>query len=307
MALAIEIDNVSKQFRDGKKTIKALDDVSIAVKKGEIFGLLGPNGAGKTTLISVLVGILSPDKGKASVLGMDCVRDTKRVQSKINIVSGFAGVIFSLSIEEALMYYCLLYNVQNPKEKIETVVKIAGLEEARGRVAADLSSGMKQRFLIAKGLLNDPKVLLLDEPTVGLDVESAINIRKMVKQLRKDGRTILLTTHNMFEAQELCDRIAFINHGKIIAVGTAQELKDKIIGKRVIEIHCSNEKCIISSLSSLKGVEAKVRSPKIVDVSVDSYKRMKDIMKALAGCDGEVYSVNELEPTLEETYLKYIR
>ncbi|MFZ5500575.1 MAG: ABC transporter ATP-binding protein, partial [Candidatus Micrarchaeota archaeon] len=280
--------------------------VDLEVKEGEIFGLLGPNGAGKTTLISILCGILSPDKGDAEILGMDCTRQTKQVQTKINIVSGFSGVIFSLSVEEALMYYCLLYNVQEPKKKIETVMKQVGLEDAKGLVAQDLSSGMRQRYLIAKGLLNDPKVLILDEPTVGLDVESAINIRNVVKRLRKEGRTILLTTHNMFEAEELCDRIAFINHGRVTDTGTPEELKARVVSKRTIEVHCSRESCIITALSPIKGVEAHLRSANLVHVSVDSYKRMKEILKVISGCDSEIYGINELEPTLEETYLKLI-
>lgn len=303
---AIALSNITKTFKDGKRVVHALEDVSLTVKNGEIFGLLGPNGAGKTTLISILSGILSQDAGQASVLGMDCAKRTRDVQRSINLVSGFSGVIYNLSLEEALMYYCLLYDVKDPKAKIDSVIRQVGLEEGRGREASDLSSGMKQRYLIAKGLLNDPKLLILDEPTVGLDVESAINIRSIIKQLRKDGRTIFLTTHNMFEAEELCDRIAFINHGKILAVGTSSQLKSKVVSKRVIEIHCSKEECVASSLSALKGVAVDIKSKGIVNVTVDDYKRMKDVMKTLAGCDSDVFGINELEPTLEETYLEYM-
>jgi ABC-2 type transport system ATP-binding protein len=306
MGEAISVKDVSMTYHSGSETTKALDSVSISVKEGEIFGLLGPNGAGKTTLISILSGILSPDHGEAKVFGMDCSRETKKVQRRINVVSGFTGVVRSLSCREALTYYGLLYNVRNIPQKVDEVLKMTGLEKSRNAEADDLSSGMKQRFLIAKGLLNDPDLLIMDEPTVGLDVESAIGIRKMVKNLRSEGRTILLTTHNMFEAEELCDRIAFINSGRIIATGTPVELKSRIVSKRVIEIHCTREDCVVGSLSPLVGVKAVIKSPNLVHVTVDSYKKMKGVLKALSGCDSDVFSVNELEPTLEEAYLQII-
>jgi ABC-2 type transport system ATP-binding protein len=303
---AISLESISKSFRDGKDTVKALESIELTVKEGEIFGLLGPNGAGKTTLISILAGILSPDTGRALVFGTDCTRETQKVQGMINLVSGFSGVIYNLSLEEALMYYAMLYNVPEAKKKIDLVIKQVDLDQARGREASDMSSGMKQRYLIAKGLLNDPKLLILDEPTVGLDVESAINIRSIVKDLRTEGRTILLTTHNMFEAEELCDRIAFINHGKILAIGTAAELKGKVVSKRVIEIQCTKEQCVIDALSGIKGVSASLKSKNIVNIAVDSYTKMKDVLKMLSGCDSDIYGVNELEPTLEETYLQFM-
>ncbi len=306
MASAIIVRNVSKRYRSAGQAVHALSDVSLTVEEGEIFGLLGPNGAGKTTLISILAGILSPEEGAATVFGHDCTRETRRVQGMINVVSGFSGVIYSLSLEEALTYYALLYDVKDSKAKVDSVIRAVGLDEGRGQEASDMSSGMRQRYLIAKGLLNDPRLLILDEPTVGLDVESAINIRSIIKRLRKEGRTIFLTTHNMFEAEELCDRIAFINHGRIIAVGTAADLKGRVVSRRIIEIHCSREDCVLDTLNRIKGVSATVKSPNIVNVTVDNYKRMKDVLKALAGCDSEVYGVNELEPTLEETYLKYM-
>jgi ABC-2 type transport system ATP-binding protein len=304
MGKAIVVANISKTYRSGGQRVKALDNVSLEVNEGEIFGLLGPNGAGKTSLISILAGILTPDGGKASVFGIDCARDTKTAQKLLNVVSGFTGVLFSLSVEEALMYYCLLYSVKDPKSKIESVIKATNLEDARKLEAEDLSSGMKQRYLIAKGLLNDPRILILDEPTVGLDVESAIIIRDMVRKLRKNGHTILLTTHNMFEAEELCDRIAFINHGKIIDVGTVASLKEKIIGKRIIEVNCADSGPVAKALSGIKGVEASALSGKLVHVSVDSYRRMKEIMKVLSTLPLDIYNVSALEPTLEETYLK---
>jgi ABC-2 type transport system ATP-binding protein len=306
MGKAVVVTNVSKTYRSGSETVHALDNVSISVEEGEIFGLLGPNGAGKTTLISILAGILSPDRGTAEIFGLDCTRQSKKVQEHLNVVSGFTGVLFWLSAEEALMYYCLIYNVKNPNKKIEEVITATKLEEARRLSVEDFSSGMKQRFLIAKALLNDPKIIILDEPTVGLDVESALSIREMILRLRSEGRTILLTTHNMFEAEELCDRIGFINHGRIVDVGSVAKIKEKIIGKRLVEINCSDADEVVSSLSKIKGVQAEKHSHKTVHVTVDSYKKMKVIMKALSMSESEIFNVSALEPTLQETYLKII-
>lgn len=307
MSYAVIVSNISKRYKSGSESVLALDDVSISINEGEIFGLLGPNGAGKTSLISILAGILTPDKGDAKILGLDCTTETKKVQNRLNVVSGFTGALFTLSCEEALMYYSLLYNVQNPKQKIDSVIKLTNLQDARKLEVDDFSSGMKQRYLIAKALLNDPQVLILDEPTVGLDVESSIIIREMIKRLRKEGRTILLTTHNMFEAEELCDRIAFINKGKILIVGTVPELKKKIVGKRTVEINCSDGKAVAKALAKTKGISISTNSPKLVHIEVDDYTRMKEIMGILSKSEVDIFNVNALEPTLQETYLKLIK
>ncbi|MBU0586570.1 ABC transporter ATP-binding protein [Candidatus Micrarchaeota archaeon] len=306
MKEAVSVLNISKAYRRGKNTVNALTDVSLSVKQGEIFGLLGPNGAGKTSLISILVGISEPEKGSAKIFGKDCVKESKEVQKNINVVSGFSGAPYHLSVEQCLIYYSMLYSVKDAKPKIESFLKKLNIYESRDKTVDDLSSGMRQRYLIAKGLLNDPELLILDEPTVGLDVESAISVREIIKDLNKQGRTILLTTHNMFEAQELCDRVAFINHGRIMATGSPNALRTKILETRTVEIHCSNENEVVDILKSLGGVNALVKSPQIVHVNVDRYERMKDIMKMLAKCECEIYSINELEPTFEEIYLKFV-
>jgi ABC-2 type transport system ATP-binding protein len=304
---AISVNGIYKTYHSGSGTVNALSNVSLSVVRGEIFGLLGPNGAGKTTLISMLIGILSPDSGTAKIFGKDCMRETKEVQSQINIVSGFSGAIQSLSVEEALNYYSMLYNVRDRKQVIEKLLKRMGIYDSRNWPAEDLSSGMRQRYFICKGLLNNPKLLILDEPTVGLDVESAIEVRKIVRDLKEEGRTILLTTHNMFEAEELCDRIAFISKGRIITTGTPKQIKGRIAGKRMIEIHCSEEKCVAKGLEGLAGVKAIVKSQQILHVEVDSYGRMKELMKRLISCKGEIFSINEIEPNFEEIYLRTMK
>ncbi|HZX20550.1 MAG TPA: ABC transporter ATP-binding protein [archaeon] len=227
---ALVVKNAVKKFIDKKNKVVALDDVSLEIKQGEIVGLLGPNGAGKTTLISAICGLLELDEGTVSVFGKNALTQKEEVSKDINLITGFAGVLQGLTVEKLLYYYTLLYNIPEKEKAIQRVLKETRLEEKRTQQAQGLSSGYKQRFYIAKALLSNPKLLLMDEPTVGLDVKTAIQIRELIKQLKKNGTTILLTTHYMQEAEQLCDRIALINNGKIVAYGTTQELK-KIAGK----------------------------------------------------------------------------
>lgn len=204
--------------------------MSLEIKGGEIFGLLGPNGAGKTTLISSICGLLELDDGSIRVFGKNVSTQRKEVIREMNLVTGFAGLLYGMSVEDLLRYYAYLYTIPGKEKAISDALRLSGMEEKRKQQAFTLSSGYKQRFYIAKALLSSPRLLLMDEPTVGLDVEMAIKIRKLVKNLKKQGITILLTTHYMLEAEKLCDRIALINDGKIVATGTVDELK-RLAGK----------------------------------------------------------------------------
>ncbi|MBI4210053.1 MAG: ABC transporter ATP-binding protein [Candidatus Diapherotrites archaeon] len=194
---ALEVKGAVKQFREGGNVIKALDNVSMKIREGEIVGLLGPNGAGKTTLISATCGLLELDSGEIKVFGKDALAQKEEVSGEINLITGFAGLLQGLSVENLLRYYAMLYNVREKETAIENVLAMTGLAGKRKQVAVTLSSGYKQRFYIAKALLSGPRLLLMDEPTVGLDVKSAMKIRMLVKKLRDDGKTILLTTHYM--------------------------------------------------------------------------------------------------------------
>lgn len=223
--LALQVLNARKTFRSNGEFIRALDSVSLQIQKGEIFGLLGPNGAGKTTLISAVCGLIELDEGQITVFGHDVLHARDSAISDINLVTGFAGLFNGLSVEDLLYYYALLYGVSKKREQIDWVLQKTGLNEKRKQIATTLSSGFRQRFYIAKALLSKPKLLLMDEPTVGLDVESARQVRLLITELKKEGIAVLLTTHYMQEAQSLCDRLAIITNGKIVASGTISELK----------------------------------------------------------------------------------
>src|SRR5438552_10170574 len=225
--------------RRRSKEIEAVRGISFAVEPGELFGLLGPNGAGKTTTIKMLITLLIPTGGSARVLGLDVVRDAHEVRKRIGYVfGGERGVYERLSGYDNLRYFAELYGVpaRDQKRRIEELLDLVGLKDREHERAEGYSRGMKQRLHVARGLLHDPEVLFLDEPTIGLDPVGARELRSTIATLTAAGKTILLTTHYMFEADALCDRIAVISKGSIVAEGTPADLKRGVGQGRVLEV-----------------------------------------------------------------------
>lgn len=226
--MVIKTKNLSKLY---KKT-KALDNVSIEIKKGEIFGILGPNGAGKTTFLSILTTLLKPTSGKAEVCGFDVLKDPSEVRKRIGVVFQETVLDDLLTAEENLRFHAELYNVKNPTEKIEKMLEFFGIKSRKKDKTKTFSGGMKRKVEIARPLLHDPEVLLLDEPTMGLDPSARKDIWEQIKKINKNNSTtILLNTHYLEEADELCDRIAILDKGKVVAIGTPEELKNKTKSK----------------------------------------------------------------------------
>lgn len=299
---ALTIQNVSKSFPKVKKPV--IDNVSFQIKRGEIYGLLGPNGAGKTTLISMIAGLLAKDTGNISVFEYNIDKESQKIKQMLNVVPGFSHVNSSMSVDEFLAVYAYIYNVKNWKKEREAVLKRVELKDKRNTQLNELSSGYKQRTLLAKALLTRPKLLLMDEPTVGLDIEIAIKIRALIKELRKEGYTILLTTHNMLEVEELCDRIGLINNGKLIAEGTVKEIKKLVVERNGIEIECEDPSAIKKLFEKERYViEVKMLTTGCV-IYIREYKHIKEIMKILAERKEKVFSISIMEPTLEETFIK---
>src|ERR687886_591342 len=226
-------------FRRRSKEIEAVRGISFAVEPGELFGLLGPNGAGKTTTIKMLITLLIPTSGGASVLGYDVVKDAREVRKRIGYVfGGERGLYDRLSGLDNLRYFAELYAVP-PREmrgRIGELLELVGLSGRENERVEGYSRGMRQRLHIARGLLHDPPVVFLDEPTIGVDPVGARDLRKTIAALAAAGKTVLLTTHYMFEADALCDRIAVINKGEIVAAGTPSDLKARVAERTVIEI-----------------------------------------------------------------------
>src|SRR5919199_565354 len=226
-------------FRRRSKEIEAVRGISFAVEPGELFGLLGPNGAGKTTTIKMLITLLIPTSGSARVLGLDVVRQAREVRRRIGYVfGGERGVYERLSGYDNLRYFAELYGVppRLQKRRIEELLELVGLKGREQERAEGYSRGMKQRLHVARGLLHDPPVVFLDEPTIGLDPVGARELRSTIATLVEAGKTLLLTTHYMFEADALCDRIAVISHGSIVAEGTPAELKRGVAEGAVVEV-----------------------------------------------------------------------
>jgi ABC-2 type transport system ATP-binding protein len=243
MALAIKAEGIYKTFRSGwwgRKEKLVLKGVDLQVEEGEIFGILGPNGAGKTTLLSILSTLLLPDQGRIQILGIDGLQNGKRIRERVNISSGNANFLWSLTVRENLHFYGMLYGLTGNRreEKVKALIHLFNLEEHQDVHFDRLSTGMKQRLSLAKSLLNDPAVLFLDEPTVGLDPSVSVTTREQIRLIQKQrGMTVLLTTHNMREAEFLCDRIAFLKNGEILTTGTAATLKRMIRMGDLVKIY----------------------------------------------------------------------
>jgi ABC-2 type transport system ATP-binding protein len=216
---AIELVDVEKRYGP----VHALAGLSLTVGQGEIFGLLGRNGAGKTTTVRILTGRTRPDSGRATILGLDVMRDRSRIKPLINLVFEDQNVYPRMTGLANLRFFCELYGVDSGRA--DALLEVVGLRDAAGRRAGEYSTGMKQRLLIARALINAPRVLFLDEPTRGLDPTSAADLRTLIASLAREGTTILMTTHDLEDADALCDRVGFLAGGKLVALDTPRELK----------------------------------------------------------------------------------
>jgi ABC-2 type transport system ATP-binding protein len=282
--------------------VTALADVSLTIREGEIYGLLGPNGAGKTTLITILTGLTTPSRGTLEVCGMDVLTRLHEVQQVVNLVRGFSGVLEKFTARELLLYYAMLYGV--PRARVGEVLRLTGLWERRDQEVAMFSSGWRQRFFIAKGILNRPRVLFMDEPTVGLDVDAALEVRALIREINREGCTILLTTHYMREAEELCGRIALIAQGRIVAEGTTAELKGMVKREEAILIDGQLALALRERLGRVPGVLGVAQDEDGCRVLVTGHPVMTPVLGLLLETGAAFAGVRFEEPTLEDVFLK---
>lgn len=304
MEYVVEVQNLVK----GYKEIKAVDGVEFQVKRGEIFGFLGPNGAGKTTTVRMLTGIIKPDSGKAYILGYDIQKDPLKAKERLGVVPETSNAYVDLSAWQNLILTADLYGVpkDDAKKRADSLLKKFDLYKRRDDKVKGFSKGMKQRLILAMALINDPELLFLDEPTSGLDVQSSLLIRNMLLQLREEGKTVLLTTHNLEEANKLCERIAIINHGKIAAIDTPENLKNLIKKLNSIEITFTGN-INIQELSDLPEIQ---EIKKTGDKFVLSTDNVNDLISAVTEYakynDIKITSLNTLTPSLEEVFIELI-
>jgi ABC-2 type transport system ATP-binding protein len=234
--IALSVENLTKVYSKNKKigvSNKALNDLSFNVKQGEVFGLLGPNGAGKTTFLSILAGTVTKTGGRINVWGFDLDQNPRQVRASIGIVPQEVNLDAFFSPRKLLELQAGLYGVPKKDRITDIIIKMVSLEKEADSYARNLSGGMKRRLLIAKAMVHQPPILVLDEPTAGVDVELRKNLWENVKALNKEGVTIILTTHYLFEAQEMCNRIAIIDRGNLVALDTTQKLLDRIQTKKI--------------------------------------------------------------------------
>lgn len=296
-------------LRKKKKETLAVNKVSFSVEQGELFGVLGPNGAGKTTTIKMLTTLLTPTSGTATVLGFDVTKEAVEVRKRIGLIlGGERGLYYRVSGRQNLKYFADLYGVslQHRDRRIQEVLDAVGLSEKADTKVEDYSRGMKQKLHIAKGIIHDPEVIFMDEPTIGLDPQASRETRKLTQDLIGQGKTILLTTHYMFEADELCRRIAVINNGRIVALDTPHGLKGLVKDTAVIEVEGFGiDDVVMERVRKLEGVRTvsatASESKQVMRVQVcDAGELLSPVTKAL---DCKVIDVRVKEPTLEDAYL----
>ncbi|MGC9133342.1 MAG: ATP-binding cassette domain-containing protein [Nanopusillaceae archaeon] len=299
MDYAIEVNNIVKKYKD----IVALKGISFNVKRGEIFGILGPNGAGKTTLISILSTIIKPTSGSAKVNGYDIIKEQQKVRESIGIVFQDQSLDNRLTVKENLYIGASLYNIPKNKreEKINEMLEFFELKEVENKLVKYLSGGMRRKVEIARALLSDPKVLFLDEPTVGLDPDIRYMLWNYIKKLVKEYNvTVFIATHYMEEAEELCDRVAIIDKGEIKIIGEPEELKKNLEGDIIVVKTKDN---IDIKSDYLKNVK-KVEEGYVLTVK-DSEKFLGELFDYVKNKNIKIESVSIRKPTLGEVFLYY--
>ena len=269
----IKVYNLKRSF--AKKL--AVDDISFNVKRGEIFGFLGPNGAGKSTTIKMLIGQLIPDDGEIRINDIDPQNDENKLSRMIGVVPEKQNLYSNINVKQNLNIFADLYGIK--RSKVDKLIKNFGLEEHTTKKINELSKGLRQRVLVARALIHSPEILFLDEPTSGLDPNIAEDIREIIKELRNKGKTIFLTTHYMEEAEELCDRLAIINRGKLVAVDKPHELRLKYGKKKiVVEMIDGSEKFSYSELDKIASL-----NPKKLKTIHSTEPTLKDVFINLTG------------------------
>jgi ABC-2 type transport system ATP-binding protein len=302
----IETENLTRMF--GATT--AVEGLSLNVKEGEVFGFLGPNGAGKTTTVRMLCCLIASTSGAARIGEYDTRKDgdCQKIRKMIGLLPENAGLYDELSAYRNLDFYGRLYKRTDAqrKESIEYFLRMLGLWDRRDAPAGTFSKGMKQKLAIARALIHDPKVLFLDEPTANLDPEASKTVRDFILELRKEGKTIFLNTHNLDEAERICDRVGILRT-RLLAVGTPEDLRESIWGRKT-EVHLEKISDKIVAAVKMLGVKKIETSESrlIIDVG-NPEKENPGIVEAIVAAGGHVQTVTVVSPTLEEVYLKLVR
>ena len=296
------VKNLNKIYsKKGSKSTNALKNLNLEVKEGEIFGLLGPNGAGKTTFLNILAGTVIKNSGKVNVWGYDLDKNPRQVRSAIGIVPQEVNLDPFFSPRKLLELQAGLYGIPKKDRITDTILKLVSLEKQANSYSRSLSGGMKRRLLIAKAMVHRPPILVLDEPTAGVDVELRQNLWNNVRALNKKGVTIILTTHLMYEAQEMCNRIAILNKGNLIALDTTDNLLDSIKTKKII---FKVKKINKNKLENLDGINFTYNSENEIIVLYERKKhKIDEIITKVKNAGMEIYDISTDEGNLEDVFI----
>ncbi|HMJ79602.1 MAG TPA: ABC transporter ATP-binding protein [Candidatus Dormibacteraeota bacterium] len=322
-ALALEVRGVTRVYKAKPEPITALAGIDLEVPTGEFFGLLGPNGAGKTTLIKILTTLLLPTSGEARVFGFDVASQTKQVRRIMNMVAGGEQSGYGLlTVREQLWMFSQFYGlpVREGWRRVDELIVAVGMQDQREQKVSSLSTGQRQKMNLARGLLNDPWILFLDEPTLGLDVAAARAVRQLVSEWRADvpGRTVLLTTHYMAEADELCERIAIVDHGRILAIGSPAELKRMVQRESIFRLELDRLDGGPAALQGLPGVVRAVRASGsdagveaerqtvVVNLVLEDDAALGGVVGALGGLGARIVALAKSEPSLEDVFVELV-
>ena len=318
--LAIDVRGIRRVYAT-KPPVVALQGVDLEVEPGEFFGLLGPNGAGKTTLIKILTTLLLPSEGTAKIFGFDVQNQTKQIRRIMNMVAGGEQSGYGiLTVREQLWMFSQFYGLPSKDgwRRVDELIEAVGLDEQREQRVSTLSTGQRQKMNFARGLLNDPWIFFLDEPTLGLDVAAARSVRELVLAWKAavPGRTVLLTTHYMAEADELCERIAIVDHGRILALGTPDELKRRVQRESVFRIEVDRLDGGPATLRRLPGVlsaaaaaaqaEGQERQTVEVNLTLAEDSVLSTVVSALAERGSHLLALRKSEPSLEDVFVELV-
>ncbi len=299
----IETFGLSRYFEKNA----AVEDLTLSVEAGEVLGFLGPNGAGKTTTIRMLAGMITPTKGHATVAGHRTERNVEQLHEAIGMLTQTPGLYDRLSARRNLEYFASFYPSIDSKSQVEKYLRLIGLWERCNDKVGTFSKGMKQRLALARALVHEPKVLFLDEPTAGLDPEAAGEVRQLIRTLREEGRTIFLSTHNLNEAEMLCNRIAVL-HTRLLALDTPEQLRRRFFRRQiVVQLEAADAK-VTEAVKKLAFVrEVREEGSQLVLELADSERNRPELVKAVVEAGGRVIGVSEKQYPLEEVYLRLIR
>ena len=297
----IEVKNITKEYGNHV----AVDGINLEIQTGEIYGILGPNGAGKSTLIGMICGLIKKDSGE--VIYEEGAANIRKWKENIGIVPQDFALYWDLTVEENISFFCSLYGYKGSELKTRTkkTLDFVELTEVKDKRASELSGGMKRRLNIGCAISHSPKLIIMDEPTVGIDPQSRNHILRSILKLREEGATVIYTSHYMQEVDDICDRIAIIDNGKIIAKGTSDELKELVADKNVVSVTLKKEiKNLNNKLMELTGVDKVVVSENNYRIStLKSRNIISDIVTLISNADGEITNIVNEQPTLESVFL----